>query len=150
MWLTEVRENALKRKDMQHTTTRSLPWSQPHYPREITPEPTEKEGGWTPQPVWMTSKRQKSLTPARIRTPNRQTCSQVRSLYRSLRTRRCCFRHVAGNPLKTDEIVPTVGYTTHTNMGSADEYNVKIKYNPHSLYSTRNRSKGIAQPVEYL
>ena len=41
-----------------------------HYPHERTTVPIEQEGGWTPGPIWMFWRREKSLAPTRIPTPD--------------------------------------------------------------------------------
>jgi hypothetical protein len=40
-------------------------------PREIIVAPIDCEAGWVPEPVWMFWRREKSLAPAEIRTPDR-------------------------------------------------------------------------------
>ena len=39
-------------------------------PRRGTPIPTEKEAGWTPEPMWTVWSREKSLVPTGIPTPD--------------------------------------------------------------------------------
>ena len=43
----------------------------PFTPGERTPVPTKQETGWDPELIWMFWRREKSLDPARIQTPDR-------------------------------------------------------------------------------
>jgi len=51
--------------DLGRTATEIAPHpTQPHYPREITPVPTEQEAWWNRETVWTFRRRDKSLIPA--------------------------------------------------------------------------------------
>ena len=51
--------------------------SRPSFLRKITPLTIKQKAAWTPYPVWKVWRKEKFMAPARIRTPNPPTRSQV-------------------------------------------------------------------------
>ena len=79
--------------------------SRPLYPEESTPVPTEQETGWAPV-IWTLCRKEKSLAPARNRTPDRPVHKSVTIPTYAMPALRCwrevsAIRHQWRNEFRT-------------------------------------------------